>query len=278
MKRESSYSAYRFMREWQYVWLEYFAHMQGGLVGGGRFVRRAGVWDWLRGLPQKFLGKLARRETKAEGAFETYEENVFHSLQDDWNSVYVGENYKATVLGMIAEEFQRRGVDPERIRGMGLNDVDAEMRERGYGGLDDLDEWLDRTGWKKSQYYAQIWAETQGAKWLAVYDENGRRSGRAYEVVTGMYRDVLAEANARDEPPDKLRQALLYADDASIKARFLSSDGVLDEAAYQGFIEKHLSRDMVRFAVTETAINFNNGKLLQMLHEGGEYVCFSGGG
>jgi hypothetical protein len=90
-----------------------------------------------------------------------------------------------------------------------------------------------------------------------------------------MYRDILAQAIEEDAPIDKIRQRLLYANDSSIKAEFQRPDGTLDEAAYQNFIDRHLNRDMVRFAVTETAIAYNNGKLLQMLHEKQEYVVYS---
>lgn len=287
MPVESIWSPYRFVRDWQYVWCEYFAHLQASLVGRVDFpVRKAGAWDYIKKLPQKFIGKLANRNQPSvhiptgdpagdPRVFDEHQKAVWEFLHDDWNEVYRAENYKGTVLGMIAEEMIRQGYDLNDLKNMNLPDLNTAMQEQGYNGLDDLDDWLETSGWKKSQFYASLWADTEGAKWLAVYDENGERAGRAYDVVTGMYKKAVQAAIENDMPIDKVRQALLYADDSLIKAQFLQSDGTLDEEGYQEFITDHLNRDFVRFAVTETAICYNNGKLLQTIHEGGEYVIFS---
>ena len=164
---------------------------------------------------------------------------------------------------------------------MTLPNLNEEMQEQGYAGLNDLDDWFDRSGIKRSSYYARVFAETEGARWLAVYDENGNRAGRSYEVVTKMMRDVITKSIEDDVSPDKLRQRLVFAADDDVKEMFLNDRGEFDrksEKAYQEFMLTHLSRDYVRIALTETSFAFNNGQLLQTLHEGGEYVIFTGGG
>jgi hypothetical protein len=274
------------MREWQYVWNEYFTHMQAALCGTADIqVHKAGLWNWIKTLPQKFVGKLGNRTTPTSDVviklgplgpdYDEADSTAWEWLQKDWNEVYTSENYKGAVLGMIATELLSRGVDLNDLKDMSLNDLDDKLQENGYAGLDDVDDYLEKSGWKKDQYYAHIWQRDRGAEWLAVYNDQGQRAGRAYEVITQMYRDILAQAIEEDAPIDKIRQRLLYANDSSIKAEFQRPDGTLDEAAYQNFIDRHLNRDMVRFAVTETAIAYNNGKLLQMLHEKQEYVVYS---
>ena len=144
----------------------------------------------------------------------------------------------------------------------------------GFAGLGNLDDFLEKTGVKKSSVYASLFNESQGARWLAIYDENGQRAGRAYEVTRDMVREIVQHAIDNDLSVDQLRQELIYASTEAQQGHFIGKDGKLDEKGFQDLMLTHLNRDMVRVAVTEAAISFNNGLLIQQLHEGGEYVRF----
>lgn len=301
MAKESIFGQYKFLREWQYIWVEYFAHLQSISIPEkiiipdqahllddiykSNYIQKTSfkkVWSFLKSIPQKFLGKLNWRnkpkpitiiygDPKSE---EEYEQNIFDFIQKDFNEIYHSENYKGSVLGMIALEFQRQGFDLNRLKKMSLNDIDQELKERGFKGLNDIDDFLEKTNFHNSRYYAKLYAETEGARWLAVYNQNGERSGRAYEIITQMYREAITEALEKNISIDDVRQALMYANENSIKEDFIKN-GQLDENAYQEFITRHLSRDMIRFAVTETSYAFNNGKILYALHNNLKYIIFA---
>lgn len=294
MRIESIWSDLRFYREWQYLWADWWAHLQAELIGpderGVVDLRKAGgSWrDWIESMPRRFIGKLADRKDYGKAPAVTigpsgnydddeYRRWAFNNLEEDWNSLYRSEHWKGGLLGAIADEFMSAGVDLNDLKEWSLNDLDRNMADSYGTGLDDFNTYLDDRGWKDSQYYARLWAESEGFKWLAVYDENGNRAGRAYDVVTDMYRKVLTQSIERDLPLDQLRQALLTADDTAIKDMFIRN-GKLDESAYQAFIERHLSRDIMRMVVTESAFACNNGQLLQTLKEGRNYVVFGLGG
>ncbi|MEQ8353807.1 MAG: hypothetical protein RH862_20180 [Leptospiraceae bacterium] len=285
---EGPFLPFRFLREWQYAWLEYYAWMQATLVGGtvSRIqVNKSMLGDvWKRA--NGFLGRLMERipfpapsiqvgTELDEDSLNEYESEAFDWLRVNYNEVYRGENYKGTVLGMIAQHFQRKGFDLNRLKELSLQDLDSEMQSEGYAGLGNLDDFLEKTGVRKSSIYASIFNESEGARWLAIYDENGQRAGRSYEVTRDMVRDIVQIAIDNDLSLDEIRQELIYASTEAQSGRYINPDGSIDEKGFQELMLKHLNRDMVRVAVTEAAISFNNGLLLQQVHEGGKYVIFT---
>lgn len=292
--REPLFLPYRFAREYQYAWMEYYAYIQAALPGGADIRVQKGILDSLWSGAGKFFGKL-RRRTPFKGptinvgvrpeqgipfseeidGLEEWERAAFDWLHDDYNEIYTSEAYKGTVIGMIADEFIRQGFDLNRLKTMSLDDFDGEMKGRGYPeGLSDLDDYLDRNGIKQSSLYAAMWNQEHGGKWLAVYNEKGERAGRSYEVVRDMVRDIIQQSIEEDVSIDEIRQRLIYADSEEAKRMLRRPDGSLDEEAYQEFFLTHLNRDMVRVAITETSFAFNNGKILRALHEGSEYLQF----
>ena len=292
---ESLFLDYRFAREYQYAWLEYYAYIQATLVGGTSIVVQKGLLDNLFSGASNLFGRLRKRKhfkgptinigvgpeqgiplSQEIDGLQEWEQAAFDWLQDDFNEVYTSEAYKGSVIGMIADEFLRQGIDLNQLKSMSLEDMDNEMKSTGYPkGLSDLDDYLDRNGIKQSSYYAALWNQDQGANWLAVYDENGNRSGRSYEVVRDMVRGIVQHSIEEDISIDELRQRLIYADSEEAKSILRKPDGSLDEEAYQEFFLTHLNRDMVRVAVTETSYAFNNGKILRALHEGSNYLQYS---
>lgn len=285
---EGPFLPFRFLREWQYAWLEYYAWMQATLVGGtvSRIqINKSMLGDvWKRA--NGFLGRLMERNpfpapsiqvgtALDEDSLNEYESEAFDWLRVNYNEVYRGENYKGTVLGMIAQHFRRKGFDLNRLKELSLQDLDSEMQAEEYQGLGNLDDFLEKTGVRKSSIYASIFNESEGARWLAIYDENGQRAGRSYEVTRDMVRDIVQMAIDNDLSLDEIRQELIYASTEAQSGRYINPDGSIDEKGFQELMLKHLNRDMVRVAVTEAAISFNNGLLLQQVHEGGKYVIFT---
>ncbi|TGJ99830.1 hypothetical protein EHO57_13795 [Leptospira langatensis] len=325
MKRESPFSEFRALRELQYAWLYYFLSLQYSFLGEHKdaihIEIQKGLWSDTFGiLRKKFFGKLLGRPRflgkeilvrpepgedysqfakKArpkilefpEGVVsrETLNEEdqaIFDFLAQDWNQVYKKERDKATILGYIAEYMLDEGADPDEIKTLTLPEFSAKAESYNLPGLADIDGLMERTGLSKEQTYGLVYAQAKGAEWLAIYDQNGNRSGRAYDLITKMYREQIAEALARNATESEIRSLMVSPDDDSIReALGLFEVGISDlersqrEADYENLVRTHLNRDMQRFAYTETAINFNNGLLLMHVNEGKgpQYVKFSGG-
>ena len=293
---ESPWGAFLFLRQYQYAWAVYLGRLQATVIGElDVTIEKAGQWlnllgavmddfsDRLKSRPRYTGYKRVRVGTPAAaGDLRRVDADVHDFLAENWNETYRAARFRGTALGMIAGELQRRGYDLNRLKSMSIDDVDAAMRSEGYpDGLRRVDDWLEKTGVvKKQSLYSQLWAETEGARWLAVYDQRGKRAGRPYEVVTKMYRDVIAESIYQNEPFDKLRQRLVFAGNEAAIEQARLPDGSVDEAHYQAFVEEYLNRDFLRLARTETAINFNNGRLLWAIHESGDrpsYMVFTRG-
>lgn len=294
MDKETPWSDYKFVREWQYAWTEYFAHLQREVIAPeppphdrkGKFP----FFELFEGITDGFLGGLKDRPrytgsrkvragtAAATGDLAKIERDTHNFFKANWNKVYEGERHKAGVLGMIGEELRSKGVDLNSLKKMQLTDVHRAMKDNGYrAGLNDVDAWLERTGVvKKESLYSALWAKTQGAKWISV---DGKQKGRLHEVVSGMYRDAIAESLYQDEPLDKLRQRLILAGDDLAKAQATMRNGRINWFRYEAFVEDHLNRDFLTFARTETANAHSAGLQLMLMHEsGGEpvYVKFDG--
>jgi hypothetical protein len=210
---------------------------------------------------------------------------IFDFLNKDWNSVYEDTRDKATLLGYIAEFMIGKGEDPEEISQMSIPKISNVLESKySYPGLDQLDELQKQTGLTRDRLYPLIYANSKGAEWLAIYDENGERKGKAYDLITKMYRQQIAEALARNAKIEDIRGIMVSPDDDEIKhALGLFDDSLSEseklqrEADYEDLVRMHLNRDMQRFAYTEVMINMNQGRLMQMLDESDgkpQYVSF----
>ncbi|TXI99677.1 MAG: hypothetical protein E6Q35_02330, partial [Chryseobacterium cucumeris] len=294
MEKESPYSPYKFHRELIYSFLQSAVWYQWTLLGspkGAWIDVHKGFWssatDWIR---DKFFGKINARPEYHGGTVSVNPENVpdgwkytktniefpegtvdrdrldsedqeiFDFLNQNWNEVYKEYRDRSTLLGHIAEYMVNRGEEPEVMKDWNLEELNTNLTEKhNLPGLDEVEELMKQTGFDRERVYQLIYAKSKGAEWLAVYDENGERKGKAYESVTRMYREQIAEAMTRNATVDEIKSLMIFPDDSILKEA--------DEKKYQQWIKEHLNRDWHRFAVTEAAINYENGKLLQGLAE-----------
>ncbi|AGS80781.1 hypothetical protein LEP1GSC050_0025 [Leptospira phage vB_LbrZ_5399-LE1] len=323
MKRESPFSEYRFVRELTYAWLYYFLSLQWETLGnpktGVRFeIEKAGWKDVFGEVRRKFFGQLLKRpnfqgrEIKVnfpdlgekydlknlpktlqfpEGLvrradLEKEDQAIFDFLAKDWNKVYLAERQKASILGYNAEYLLGHGEDPEELKDYTIQELSEKAKEYKLPGLEEIDKLTEELGLTKEQTYATLYGNSQGAKWLAIYNERGERSGKAYDLITKMYREQIVEMISRNATESEIRSLMVSPDDDEIKnALGLFEEGLNElererrEAEYETLVRTHLNRDMQRFAFTEISINFNGGRLLALLNEGEEveYVKFTRG-
>ncbi|WP_016759957.1 hypothetical protein [Leptospira weilii] len=323
MNRESPLSEYRVLRELTYAWLYYFISLQYALLGdpkkGIHFDIQKSLWSDAMGvLRKKFFGELLVRPTffprtinvtpnpledyskllKQTGRIvfpegvisrdelEEADQGIFDFLAQDWNRIYKEERNKSTILGYIAQYMIGEGEDPDELMEMTIPEFSERAKDYNFPELGDIDVLMEETGLTREQTYSLIYGQAKGAEWLAIYDKNGKRSGRAYELITKMYRRQIAEALARNATEEEIRTLMISPDDSEIQeALGLFEDGISDtvrsrrERVYEKLVTNHLNRDMTRFAYTEASINFNNGKLLMLANEkkGAQYVQFGGG-
>lgn len=323
MNRESPLSEYRVLRELTYAWLYYFFSLQYALLGdpkkGIQFEIQKSLWSDAMGiLRKKFFGELLVRPTFfprtinvtpdpskdysklprqtgriifPEGVIsrdelEETDQGIFDFLAQDWNRIYLEERNKATILGYIAQYMIGEGEDPNELKEMTIPEFSDRATSYNLPELGDIDVLMEETGLTREQTYSLLYGQAKGAEWLAVYDKNGERSGKSYELITKMYRRQIAEALARNATEEEIRSLMISPDDTEMKeALGLFEDGISDltrarrEKKYEKLVTDHLNRDMTRFAYTEASINFNNGKLLMLSNEkqGPQYVQFGGG-
>lgn len=325
MQRESPFSDYRVLRELQFMWLFYFLSLQWTLLGNSSQgiqieIQKANWLDAIGSIRRKFFGSLLdrprflgktihvkpasgeeykrdriRRGDKLQfpervvsrDELEEADQEIFDFLSQDWNRIYKKERDKATILGYIAEYMLGQGEDPDELKRMTTLEFSERAKVYNLPGLEDVDELEERTGLTREQTYALIYGQAKGAEWLAIYNKDGERSGKAYDLITKMYREQIAEALARGSTITEIRSLMVSPDDNEIKeALGLFEVGISDfqrslrERRYEKLVTDHLNRDMQRFAFTECSINFNNGKLLMLANEGGkeaQYVRFTKG-
>lgn len=221
--REPRFSPIRFLRERQYSWLEYYAFIQAELVGGVRLLRKAGVWSDVWRHARRMSARLFERpDFKSQGIrtgpnlpadLEAFEANAHEWLSRNYNEVYLSEAYRDHVLGMIAAELRRQGLDLNELKRLDLVGMEQAGRSAGIlERLEDLDRFGEETGVKQSSAWARLWSDREAGRWLAIYDDQGQRAGRSYEVVRDMVRDVVNQAIDEDLPIDKIRQRLFARD------------------------------------------------------------------
>lgn len=217
---------------------------------------------------------------------ETVDQEIFDFLAQDWNRIYLNERNKASILGYVAEYLLGRGVNEDELKKMTLPEFSETAKANNLPGLEGIELLQEEIGLTKEQTYGLLYAQGRGAEWLAIYDKNGERKGKAYELITKMYRRQIAEALARNATEEEIRSLMISPDDDEIKESLdLFEEGISDslrrrrERRYEKLVTDHLNRDMARFAYTEVQINFNNGKLLCLANERPSvtYVRFAGG-
>jgi hypothetical protein len=295
MDRESPYSAYLFQRELTYAFLQSCLWYQYTLLGNPDGIKidiQKGLWkdatNWLR---SKFFGSINDRPEYTGGTIsvdagempeskfkykktqiefpdgvidrdnlEEEDQEIFDFINQNWNEVYEEYRDKSTLLGHLASILVGKGEKEEVVKDWNLEMVQEKLTKKyNLPGLDEVEQLMKETGFDRERVYQLIYAKSKGAEWLAVYDDNGQRSGKAYESITQMYREQIAEALVRGASVQDIKSLMIFPDD-----EILHKYG---QDQYEAWVEEHLNRNWHRFAVTEAAINFENGKLLQGLAE-----------
>lgn len=295
LDRESPYSPYLFQRELSYAFLQSSLWFQWVLLGSPNGIMidvQKGLWkkstDWLR---SKFFGKIEKRpefngikidvdtsklpeekfkynKTKIEfpkgvvdrDNLEEQDQQIFDFLNQNWNEVYEDYRDKSSLLGHIATYMISKGESETVMKDWNIEDLSTTLEKKyNLPGLDEVEKLMEQTGFDRERVYQLIYAKSKGAEWLAVYDGKGNRQGKAYESITNMYREQIAEALVSGASVQDIKSMMIFPDD-SILHKY-------GEEQYQEWVETHLNRNWTRFAVTESAINFENGKLLQGLVE-----------
>ncbi|AGS80515.1 hypothetical protein [Leptospira alstonii] len=323
MKRESPLSEYRVVRELSYAWSYYLLSLQFELLGKPNQIYdikiQKSLWSDVMGvLRRRYFGELLVRRTYLprtllvtpdptkdysyltkktnrlefpEGVInredlEEVDREIFDFLAQNWNRVYLKERNKASILGYIAEYLIGEGEDASDLKEMTIPEFSEVATTHNLPGLEDIEVLEEELGLTKEQTYGLLYAQARGAEWLAVYDENGERKGKAHELITKMYREQIAAAIANNAGLEEIQSLMISPDDTKIQeALGLFEEGISAEERgerekeYEELVIRHLNRDMRRFAYTEVSINFNNGKLLYLANEKQTptYVRFGGG-
>lgn len=291
MKREPLFNRYKFIRQWQYAWLCYFWHLQSYLFGDMPEIIYSKSWFSLDD-DKSFLGKMFKKfrspkpkipEFKQDISinnidFSTYDKDIFDFLNQNWNEVYESQRQKGSVLGAIAEYLIGKGEKPSHLEKLSINQLDGLLKDKyNLPTLENYEKLMDETGLRGTQFYSYMYAKDKGAEWLAIYDQNGQRSGKAYDTITKMYRAIVAESIKQGKTVGELKTNFVFPGIDSLKKDYFDKEELNkeEEQEFQSLIEKHLNRDMIRFAITDSSIAINNGKVLQGLAEGKRYVKFS---
>ncbi|WP_229266339.1 hypothetical protein [Leptospira sp. severe_002] len=321
MKKESPLSEYRILRELSYAFLYYFLGLQYSILGNPKkeYSIQKSIWSDVMGeVRKRFFGELLLRPTYyprkleikpdpftdfstyskrkdklefPEGVvrredLETKDQEIFDFLAQDWNRIYLELRDKASILGYIAEALLEKGEYEDDLKKMTLPEFSNASKKYNLPGLEDIDALKETLHLTDEQTYGLLYSKAKGAEWLAIYDHNGERKGKAYELVTQMYREQIAECLARNATQEEIQSLMLSPDDTEIKeALGLFEENISEEERskrekeYEELVTNHLNRDMTRFAYTELSINFNNGKLLYLINEKNtpSYVRFGGG-
>jgi hypothetical protein len=265
---ESPFSAMQGIRELQYAFSEYSAWIQYVCINGqdSEPIRKGWLGDTYKSV-KGFLGGLLNRNKpdidypENEAGLENYETDIFKFLETDWNEVYDKYQSQNMVVSMIAEYMKDR--HNRDIHDYSLPEIDDALHEFGKPSLNNLPELYRDEEIVGKRNYKKLFAETAGSNWIAVYDENGERSGKAYETMRDIYRKIMVESFETGKPMDDLRKKFINIEN-------LLPDS-LDEKTRQEILDTHLNRDFFRLAVTEANMAEGNGRVLAAVHHGNTY-------
>lgn len=287
-KKESPFSDDRAVLETQYIFCANLLQLQYAFFGDYQIPIRKGIWKDTKKFFGKFLDslkgktpKLPPLNLKTIGGVEDirtddFDKEVFNYIERYWNPVYEENKNKPAVLGTVKEFMIGKGYDKDKVESLSLEDVDSKLKKdfKLPEGLGDLEAIAKETGLHGTDLYAYAYSQTHGAELMAVYNENGERSGRLYEIVTKMNRDILKEAIKQGKTVDQLRSNFVFPGIEEIENMIKEEQ---DEELQKLFME-HLNRDFFRLATTEMSIAYENGKRTQRIVEGRIYSRFEGGG
>ena len=265
---ESPFSAMQAVREIQMAFAEYSCWIQYVCINGQEpdTVRKGWLGDAFKSVKGFFGGMMNRnkpeiRYPEDESGMPDYESDIFKFLDTDWNEVYDKYQSQNMVVAMIAEYMKDR--HNRDIKDYSLPEIDETLQEFGKPSLNNLPELYRDEEIVGKRNYKKLFAETAGANWIAVYDENGQRAGKAYETMRDIYRNIITESLESGKPMDNLRKKFINIESLLPET--------LDEVTRQEIIDQHLNRDFFRLAVTEANSAEGNGRVLAAIHHGNQY-------
>lgn len=212
---------------------------------------------------------------KEEKSLENYDEWLFDFLQDDWNQTYKEIGETGSFLGYMSGYLS--GNDQSDYS-KSLDDYQREFRQRlGLSQESTIEEYEDKLDRKLERTYALNYAERDAAKWIAIYDENGERAGRPYEVISKMYRQMVVEAIKSGKTVEQLQSDMAYPDLMElVESGKISMDDYIS-VMKDDKTNMRLNRNFQRFAWTEASYAFSNGRLQALAEKGQSYVIFKRG-
>lgn len=202
--------------------------------------------------------------------WKSIDDAIFYYMYDEQNPAATEMITDALRMGMQSGEMITSGHGQDDLGGKTYD----EMKEwdETYSTANRLSE----AGISDDYAYAAAFAKKRASEGIAIYDENGNKSGKAYELATEMFRNQITRALENEEDMSSLRSRMIFPE------RWTDADGHLQElskklsaAEMKEFTVAHLNRNWERFAFNEIQYAFQNGRLLRWAKLGDEiYVKF----
>lgn len=291
--QETPWIKYKFGREFQAILqdrLEYLFYSclgpENPTVYQSDLYFRKGVFTWVRNNAFKLYNKLTKREfPKDRPKIETfslptseietkeYDDWLYNYLNTDWNPVYEELKETGTLLGALSAYLTGNyNLPEETVQNMGIEDVDRALKHKTGTGLIDIDDLYPKLEIEKSMQYAREYAQRDAAIHLAVYDENGERKGRAYEIITQSYRQMISEAIDEGKTVSEIQSRIAYPN-----LRDYLENGKISLEEYNEWMNDKMNRNFNRIAITEASYAFNFGRMRQLAESGRTYLKFMPG-
>lgn len=197
--------------------------------------------------------------------FNHIDDIIWHYLRDHVNDKVIESVQAAAQSGVLAGEIESQGTKPKQVASM---DYDSLIEE--------AEKIKSETGLSNDMAYAAQWAKDHAAEWIAVYDENGERSGAEYERISRLFRDHIQYSIENGESLGQLKSRLIFPvkwDDVKRHQEDLSES--LSPEELRLYSVAHLNRDFERLAFTEMQFAVNNGRLVRWSRLGSVKVSFN---
>lgn len=249
---------------------------------------RKGIFSWVRNKAFQLFGRITERKKpsvprpKVEvynnlpptpKELEYWNDWLYNYLENDWNPVYEELKDTGTLLGALSAYLTGNYNLPiSTVQSMGIEDYDRAFRHKEGVGLQNMDELFPKLDVAKSMQYAKEYAKRDAAIHLAVYNENGERKGRAYEIISEAFRKQISQALEEGKTVAEVQSLIAYP---NLRDYLESGKISLDE--YNEWMSDKMNRDFNRIALTEASYAFNFGRMKQLAEAGRSYLRFMPG-
>ncbi|WP_244242746.1 hypothetical protein [Leptospira bouyouniensis] len=250
-------------------------------------------------LPQKIrpaiinIGKDTVLDDMPDPPDQDFDEWLFDYLEKDWNPTFKEIGETGTLLGYLSGYLTGELKLPlETVTEMGIQDYDKAFKYKLGFGIDEVFEKGKVVSKKEISRLAEEYAKEHGAEWLAIYkrDDQGEiiygedgqpeRSGKPYEYLTQMWRDMIVTAIQEGKTLEQMQSDFAYPDLLDLVEKgTISSETYLEllNGKESELLQLRLNRNFRRFAWTEASIAFNAGRIRAMSELGIDYGVFRKG-